>query len=133
MTAWLMNLGFAGGENVPAFDQDTIIVRPESDIIYVHFGDEMETVYKSPDGVKKQVLDWSQWLGDSTIDTVTWTAIPADLTIGDTSNTSQTATAYFSNGSIDEEHRVDCKVVTNDAIPRTEVRSFMMHIVRKWA
>ena len=130
--ASLMNLGFAGGDSPPAFDQDTIVINPESDTIYVFIGDEMEIRYKSPDGVKKQVIDWSAWLLDSTISTVTWDSSPS-LTIANTSNTNQTATCYISGGNLNIEHKIDCKIVTADTIARTEERTFMLHIVKKWA
>ena len=128
----LLNLGFAGGDEPGEYDQDTIIIEPESDTIYVYIGDSMETRYKSPDGVKKQVIDWSPWLGTSTISSVTWDSSP-NLTFGDNSNTNQTATTYISGGELNQEYRVDCKIVTADSPARTEERSFILNIVRKWA
>lgn len=90
----------------------------------------------STDKIKAEI-DWTSWLGTSTISTSTWAAqddygsTTSALTVSDDSHASGVTECYVTGGSQNEEYWLVNTIVTGDAIPRTESRSIELHCVRK--
>ena len=125
----LFNLGQAGGEAPTTFVLRTLRVERE-DREYLIADERMKKrFYKHEDDKVDVVFDWGDFLGDSTISSVTWEAKgktgqdSTTLTVSNTSNTSTRATAYLSAGGDQMEYNLRCTVVTGDAIPRTFTRT----------
>lgn len=129
---WLLNLGFAGGQAAQTYTIPTLIVEAENTTLHVKDVPEMLTVYKDSDAAakKKVAVKWADWLGDASISTATWSSQGSTLTIADESNSSTVATAYVLGGTLNRSYEVYCKIVTDEAIPRTEVRTILVRIVR---
>lgn len=82
--------------------------------------------YKDPDATLDYEWDWTAWLAeDETIDTVTW-IVPTGITEGDTANTDQTATIWFSGGTLGESYEITCRITTNQG--RIDDRSKVIRI-----
>lgn len=74
-----------------------------------------ETVH-DPDAVLDYSLDWSQLLGDGeTLASAVWT-LPAGLTEAPQgqSHDDTTATVWVSGGTVNENYRIVCHVVTSE-------------------
>lgn len=129
---WLLNLGFAGGDQTEAYAQGRLYIDAENTKLVVNDSAQMLTVYKDSDtAAKKRVqVDWTDWLDGSTISTVTWSSAGNILTISNTSNDSSVCTAYVTGGALNSNHEIYCKIVTADAVPRTEVRTILVKVRR---
>jgi predicted Abi (CAAX) family protease len=69
--------------------------------------------YKDPDATLDYVWDWTAWLtDDETIATVEW-IVPDGITQGDTSNTTTTATTWFSGGTVGDSYPITCRITTD--------------------
>lgn len=91
----------------------------------------MATSYrKDPHAVLDYTFDWSAWLtplGD-TISTVTW--LPdAGLTVVSSSNSTTTATAFISGGTVDTNMNLTCRITTTGG--RTDDRTIVLKIVNR--
>lgn len=83
-------------------------------------------IYKDPEAVLDFTVDWATWLGVDTISgTPTWT-VPTGLTKDSQTNTTTTATAWLSGGSVGQDYVVECKIAT--AAGRTDERSFVVKV-----
>ena len=71
---------------------------------------------KSPLAKLDYTVDWEDWLATGeTISSATWT-IPSGLTDEENeSNTTTSATAWVSGGSVGTEYQLVCKIVTSEA------------------
>lgn len=81
-------------------------------------------IAKDPDATLDYVIDWSAWLADSGLDTITsstW-VVAAGLTQSSPSYTSTTAKVWLSGGVADTTYRVTNRILT--AGGRTADRSF---------
>ncbi len=73
-------------------------------------------------------LNFSSWLGSGVeISSVSWT-VPSDLTAANESNTTTTASNYFSGGTDLDEYLIKCSITTNEAVPRTKTVQFTLRI-----
>ena len=90
----------------------------------------MSYIWKGPDDKTPIPLDWSDFLGDAEISTVTWEA-DSGITLSDESNTSTTATNYVSGGTLGNDYNLRCTVTTNESVARIESRSIEIRVVRK--
>ena len=85
---------------------------------------------KDPQAVLDYTFDWSPWLTPiaDTIASVTWTT-SGTLTKTSQSNTSTTASAFVSGGTVDETETLTCRITTNGG--RTDERSIQLKIVNR--
>ncbi len=73
-------------------------------------------------------LNFADWLGSGVeIDSVSWT-VPSGLTAANDSNTTTTASNYFSGGTDGEEYLVKCSITTDEAVARTKTTQFTLRI-----
>ena len=85
---------------------------------------------KDPQAVLDYTFDWAPWLtpiGD-TIVAVVWT-LSGTLAKVSQSNTTTTATAFISGGTLGETETLTCRITT--AGGRTDERSILLHIVNR--
>ena len=85
---------------------------------------------KDPNATLDYTFDWSSYLtpiGD-TISTVTW-ILSNGLTKVSQSNTTTTATAFVSGGTVGETATLTCRITTNSIPPRVDDRSILLKIV----
>ena len=90
----------------------------------------MATYKKDPNAVLDYTFDWGPYLtplGD-TISTATW-VLSTGLTKVSQSNTTTTATAFVSGGTLGETATLTCRIVTNGG--RTDDRSLSLKIVER--
>lgn len=86
------------------------------------------TFTKDPDAVLDYTVDWTDWLGDDTISSVTWTITPDDTLAGIQEDTvlssadAVSATIGLTGGTADRDYIVGCHIVTGDN--REDERSF---------
>jgi len=83
---------------------------------------------KDPDAVLDYTVDWTDWLLPAldTISTVTW--VPdTGLTVGTTSKTASTATAFVSGGTAGQTLKLTCRITTTGG--RTDDRTITLKIV----
>jgi hypothetical protein len=83
---------------------------------------------KDPDAVLDYVVDWSDWLGDDTISTSTWT-LPFGITKNSDSNTDTTTTIWLSGGSAKRDYSIKNRIVTADG--RTDERTVDIPVRQK--
>ena len=74
-------------------------------------------------------VDFSQWLGTSTINTAVW-VVPSGLTNSDEGTTTTTAYTYFEsvNDQAENEYEVICEITTNDAVSREKNQRFLLRV-----
>jgi len=85
---------------------------------------------KDPNAVLDYTFDWSAWLAPlvDTISTVTW--LPdVGLTVGSSSHTTTTATAFISGGVVDTSMNLTCRILTTGG--RTDDRTIVLKIVNR--
>jgi hypothetical protein len=85
---------------------------------------------KDPNAILDYTFDWGPYLtplGD-TISGVTW-VLSTGLTKMSQSNTTTTATAFVSGGTVGETATLTCRIVTNGG--RTDDRSISLKIVER--
>jgi hypothetical protein len=82
-------------------------------------------ITKSPDETLDYNVDWSEWLGTDTIDSVAWT-VPTDLTEEAESSTDTVATIWLSGGTTPDDDIVTCQITT--AAGRVASRSFQVRM-----
>lgn len=87
--------------------------------------------YKDEDDKRIVTLNWTSWLGVSTITSVAWEETTGTITISNTSNTTTTATAYLSGGSNGVDYFIKCTITTADTVARIESRTFTLKVLRK--
>ena len=82
----------------------------------------MTTYKKDPDAVLDYTFDWGPWLTPllDTIASVTWIA-GTGLTLGTRTNSTTTATAFVSGGTLGTKPLLTCRITT--AGGRTDDRS----------
>lgn len=87
----------------------------------------LRTFTKDPDAVLDYTVDWGTdgWLGADTIAAVDWT-VPAGLTLDSATNTTTTATAWLSGGTVDTDYTVTCHITT--AGGREDDRSLLIQV-----
>lgn len=73
-----------------------------------------------PDATTKLVINWTPFLRGASISSVAWDAGNV-LTASNTSVSGDTAIAYLTGGTLDDEYDVECKMTTNDAVARVKV------------
>lgn len=79
---------------------------------------------KDPNAILDYQWDWADWLAvGETISTAVFT-VPTGLTLSSQSNTTTTATAFLSGGTVDDGYKVTCRITTNQG--RTEDRSIYL-------
>lgn len=84
---------------------------------------------KDPDATLDWVFDWAAWLrSGETISTSTFTVSPG-ITLGTTSNTVSTATAWLSGGSSGEPYILSNKITTNQG--RIDERSITIRVTNR--
>lgn len=85
---------------------------------------------KDPQATLDYTFDWGPWLAPiaDTIATVTWTT-SGTLTKTSQSNTSTTATAFVSGGTLDSTETLACRITTNGG--RTDERTIQLKIVNR--
>ena len=91
---------------------------------------EREVVYKDPAENLDYSMDWGEnWLAPGeTITTSSWTASPG-LTLGVTSDTDSTATAWVSGGTAGQPYLLTNTIVTSAG--RTAVNSMIIKVEKK--
>jgi len=82
---------------------------------------------KSPGGSEVFEVDWTKYLVDSTIASVTWT-VPVGITKVSNSNTTTSAYIKLSGGTVDTEYTISCTIVTSDSPTREPKRSFVVSV-----
>lgn len=85
----------------------------------------MKTFWKDPDSVLDYVIDWSDWLDGDTISTSSW-SVDSGITLESDTNTTTTATAWLSGGTVGETYQCRNRIVT--AGGRTVDRSIAVSI-----
>jgi len=93
--------------------------------------DGLLTIDKDPQAVLDYVFDWSAWLS-AISDTITGTplfTVGAGLTLASQSNTTLTATAFVSGGTVGSKAPVSCRITT--AGGRTDERTVYLKIVNR--
>ena len=80
----------------------------------------MKTFVKDPDAVLDYVWDWTDWLGEDTIESFVVT-VPEPLALDDKSEVNGIVTAWISGGVVNKAYVGECRIVTVDG--RTEDRS----------
>jgi hypothetical protein len=83
------------------------------------------TFLKDPGASLDYTIDWSGWLGTDTIATSTWTAATG-IVIGVTANTTTSATAWLSSGTVGQIYAVTNHIVT--AAGRTDSRTLEIEV-----
>lgn len=137
---WLMNLGFAGGEQPLVIDANTMLVKFEDRELVVTRGEYMaKLIYAhgsltNPASTKKRIsVDWSKWLPtDVSISTSTWTVEDNRtnvIAVSDESKTSTGTVSYITAKENNRELHLTNTIVTDAAIPETESRSFLIKTV----
>lgn len=85
---------------------------------------------KDPNAVLDYTVDWGPWLTPmlDTISTATW--IPeTGLTVGTTTKTATTATAYVSGGTAGQILKLTCRITTTGG--RTDDRTLTLKIAER--
>ena len=81
---------------------------------------------KDPQAILDYTFDWSYWLAEGeTIDSYILT-VPAGVTLDSEQFTATTVTAWISGGTDGVSYTVACKIVTDNATPRTDERSIIL-------
>lgn len=83
---------------------------------------------KDPDATLDYAVDWSDWLGNDTIDSVSWT-VPAGISQVSVTNTTTKATIWVSGGTIGRVYTIVCRITT--AAGRTDDRNVLLRIGNK--
>lgn len=83
---------------------------------------------KDPDAILDYAIDWTSWLNDDTISTVTWT-VPSGITKTAQSNNASVSTIWLSGGTSGVEYSVTCRIVTAGA--RTDERTIKIYLKQK--
>jgi len=129
----LLNMG-GGQGTVDTDSRNTLFVQRENTTLFAQKGsNDMLTVYIDIDADAKLVnVDWSGWLGTSTIASSTWKVQEGStaIVISNQSNTATVATGYLDSVVDNQNLFIKNTIVTNDAIPRTEPRSILVKTLR---
>lgn len=86
----------------------------------------MKTFEKDPEAVLDYKWDWTEWLGEDTIQTVLITVEAGDIVIEEEISDSKTVTVWLSGGTINEPTIVTCRVTTAEG--RTDERSARFYV-----
>lgn len=94
-------------------------------------GQSQKTIHMDEDDVHQVILDWSEWLGSSTIASAAWEKSPTSLTLSNEANTTTTATNYLTagDGYEDSEFKLKCTITTADSPARKESRTILIRII----
>jgi hypothetical protein len=71
--------------------------------------------------------DFSEWLDDANLDSVSWT-VPSGISSANDSFGAKTATNYFSGGSDNEEYTIKCTITTDESVARVKSHSFILAV-----
>jgi hypothetical protein len=91
----------------------------------------MTIIRKDEDDKVVVTIDWSGWLGSSTIASVAWDEPSNNLTISNESETTTATTAYLSGGTNGRDYWVQVAITTADAVARIESRWIEVRVMRK--
>lgn len=80
---------------------------------------------KDPGDRVDYLVDFTEWLGEDTISSVSWT-VPDGITNYSTSGTTATATIWLAGGTHGQEHVITCQATT--AGGRIKQRSFKVMV-----
>ena len=134
MLGWLLNLGFAGGQQPIAQDGNTVFVNYQDDVLHVIRGVEKTmTLYVDEDGKKRASINYSLWLPSGvSIATSSWSIQNNTnlVTLADDSNDGTTAEVYVSSSVRDTEIWIKNTMITDAAIPETIHNSILVKCVR---
>lgn len=72
----------------------------------------METIVKDPDDTRTVSVDWSEFIGSSTISSTDWT-VATGLTEGTNSTSGNTRSCLVSGGKEGCDYLVTCRVTLN--------------------
>lgn len=86
----------------------------------------MKTFVKDPNALLDYTFDWSDWLGDDTILSVTAT-LATGLTQENLTSSSTAATVWISGGEAGKSYDVTCEITTNGG--RTDRRTITLRVV----
>jgi len=87
-------------------------------------------IIKDPDADLDYAMDWTEWLAGDGISTATWT-VDAGLTNHNQGKVGAITTIWLSGGTLGATYWVSCRIVSTNAIPRTEDRSFRVVIAQR--
>jgi len=85
------------------------------------------TYSKSADAKLDYTFDWSSWLVSSEISTSSWSS-DTGVTLSDDGSTTDSAFVYVSGGTSGQQYTITNTIVTNDATPKTDTRSFLLKV-----
>ena len=85
------------------------------------------TLEKDPLDRRQISIDFSEWLGSSTINAVSW-VVPTGITEQSSSFSTTIATNYLSGGVDGQEYEVACSITTADAVPRIKTQRFKLQV-----
>jgi hypothetical protein len=84
---------------------------------------------KDPSAVLDYVFDWSRWLADSETITTSTITVSSGITLDSSSNTTTTATAWISGGTVGRPYTVTDRIVTNQG--RTDDRTITIRVTNR--
>ena len=77
---------------------------------------------------RKVTVDFTTWLGSSTIASVAW-VVPSGITQSNASNTQTAATNYFEPVvATEKEYEIAVTATTADAVPRNKTQRFLLRV-----
>lgn len=82
---------------------------------------------KDPLDTRQLSIDYSDWLGSSTINAVSW-VVPTGITESSSSFSTTIATNYLSGGTDGQEYEVACTITTADAVPRLKTQRVLVQV-----
>jgi len=89
----------------------------------------MREFEKSKYAFKDYGFNWTKWLAGDAIDTATWIATPAGLTLSNETTTTTASSVYVSGGQVGKKYTLTCRIVTTAATPRKDSRYIAITVV----
>lgn len=87
----------------------------------------VEETFQDPEERIKRTINWTSFVGSSSISTATWTQSPADgMLMEESVIVGPRVSAFFSGGSIGQSYKIRCKIVLADG--QIGMRSFKIRI-----
>jgi hypothetical protein len=81
---------------------------------------------KDPDETLDYGVDWSAWLGGDLIQSSVWTASPAGITLGVSTNTATATAVWVSGGSVGSSYDVVNRITTLAGRVKDQTLRFVM-------